>query len=394
MRIKLDYVWQPKAKGRTYTYYRRDGQQQRIAGEPGSAEFFADYQRIHASFEQPAQQSVAKPRSLRALIDDYKKTNKYLSKKPKTKKSYLRYLSVLEEDYGNLTVSTMPMPFVVALRDKYQDTPRTANGYIQILSILMKRAKEKGWITHNPAQGVELLDTGEGHRPWDEDEIAAFRAHWPLGTLERTAFEVALNTGQRGGDCAAMERVHIRDGVIAVKQLKLRGKRTKKRGQRRTSGGGRVWIPISNDLRRALDAWDARQQAWTEKRLNRTKPLPIHLDVKKMILTGEKGKAFSDGTFSHLINDASKAVPGLVVGAKVGGVTPHGLRSAAATRLKELRLSWDVIASITGHDTAEMVEHYTEQQRKAKLAIGALNAATGTATEQNLTATVKPDSEK
>ncbi|WP_379953506.1 tyrosine-type recombinase/integrase [Dongia sedimenti] len=71
------------------------------------------------------------------------------------------------------------------------------------------------------------------------------------------------------------------------------------------------------------------------------------------------------------------------------GVTPHGLRLSAATRLKELGLSWDVIASITGHDTKEMVEHYTEQERKAKIAIGVLNAATA---EQNATEIVKPGS--
>ena len=392
MRIKLDFIWQPKAKGRTYTYYRRDGQKIRIAGEPGSAVFFQDYQRIHANFETSIKRAPAtKPGSLKALIEDYKMTKKYLDKKPKTKKGYLRYLNVLETTYGHLPIATMPMPFVIALRDKYQDKPRTANGFVQVMSIIMKRAKEKGWITHNPAQGVELLDTGEGHRAWDEDEISAFRARWPLGTLERTAFELALNTGQRGGDCAAMERAHIKDGVIAVQQLKLKSKRRKKRrGQRSISGGGRVWVPISNDLRAALDAWDARQQAWIENRLNRKKPLPIHIDVKKMILTGEKGKAFTDGTFSHKINDASKEVPGLVVGAAVGGVTPHGLRLAAATRLKELGLSWDVIASITGHDTAEMVEHYTEQKRKAQIAIGRLNAATAGATEQNQSESVKP----
>jgi hypothetical protein len=199
MRIKLDYVWQPKAKGRTYTYYRRDRQQQRIAGEPGSAAFFADYQRIHATFEKPSQQPATRPGSLKALIEDYKTTKKYLSKKPRTKKIYLLYLGVLEQDYGGLTVCTMPTPFVVALRDKYQDTPRTANGYVQIMSILMKRA-------HNPAQGVELLDTGEGHRAWDEDEISAFRAQWQLGTLQRTAFELALNTGQRGSGAAIARR--------------------------------------------------------------------------------------------------------------------------------------------------------------------------------------------
>jgi hypothetical protein len=64
---------------------------------------------------------------------------------------------------------------------------------------------------------------------------------------------------------------------------------------------------------------------------------------------------------------------------------------APATRLKELGLSWDVIASITGHDTAAMVEHYTEQKRKAKIAINTLDAATAA---QNSNESVKPDPEK
>ena len=397
VRLKLDYIWQPKAKGRTYTYYRRAGQKIRIAGEPGSAEFLHDYQRIHATFEKPIHHSTAKPHSLKALIEDYKKTQKYLIKKPKTKKGYLLYLDVLETTYGHLPVATIPQPFVIALRDKYQDRPRTANFYVQVLSILMTRAKNLGWIKHNPAQGVELLETGEGHRPWGENEIALFRKRWPLGTLERTAFELALNTGQRVGDCATMERAHVNGGVIEVRQSKT-SKKGKTRKKRMISG--RVWIPISNDLRKALDAWDVRQQAWIDNRLNRKKPLPIHIDVKKMILTGEKGKAFGEGTFSHLINDACKEVkvqnaageevPALVVGMANGGVTAHGLRFTAATRLRELGLSWDVIAAITGHDTAEIVEFYSERKRKSELAVATLNAATAVDAEQAATESVKP----
>lgn len=46
----------------------------------------------------------------------------------------------------------------------------------------------------------------------------------------------------------------------------------------------------------------------------------------------------------------------------------------AGTRIEEVNvagsdtLSRDVIASITGHDRATMVAHYTEQKRKAQIA--------------------------
>ena len=98
--------------------------------------------------------------------------------------------------------------------------------------------------------------------------------------------------------------------------------------------------------------------------------------------------------FRHILIDAFGAVEGLSSGMKNRGVTAHGLRFTAATRLRELGCSWEDIAAITGHDTAEMIEHYTEQKCKAKLAIGRLDAATAAAPEQNQTETVKLGLEK
>jgi len=106
-----------------------------------------------------------------------------------------------------------------------------------------------------------------------------------------------------------------------------------------------------------------------------------------MLLTGERGRALTVDYFRHIIIDGSKEVEGLNSGMENAGTTTHGLRFTAATRLRELGLSWDVIASITGHDTAAMVEHYTEQKRKAEMAIDTLNAATAA---QNSNKSVKP----
>ncbi|MDY0870635.1 tyrosine-type recombinase/integrase [Dongia rigui] len=377
MLLKLKFIWRVTSKGRTYTYYRRGNEAIRINGEVGSATFFEHYRQIHTRFEKSDERPGAKVGSLKALIENYKETHQYLITKPKTKKSYLRYLNHLEEKYGHLPVATLPRPFVVALRDKHQSTPRTANGFIQAMSILMNRAKEIGWINHNPAEGVKLLETGDGHRPWEESEIEAFRACWALGTLERTAYEIALNTGQRGIDCVNMERGHVGDGVISVMQSKT---------------GERVWVPISHDLQVALDAWYGEREKWIADRLDRRNPLPVPLDVKTMILTGKRGRELAgEGTFSHLLNDAYKAVPGLSTGlhfdAAKSGVTSHGLRYTAATRLHELGCSKDVIASITGHDTIAMVEKYIQKKRKAQIAISSLDEATAA---QNSNQSVKP----
>jgi integrase len=74
--------------------------------------------------------------------------------------------------------------------------------------------------------------------------------------------------------------------------------------------------------------------------------------------------------------EAYRAVEGLPQGLATQGATTHGLRYAAATRLNELGMSFDVIASITGHDTVAMVKKYSTKKRDAKLAIAALDLAT------------------
>lgn len=59
-----------------------------------------------------------------------------------------------------------------------------------------------------------MLSTGDGHRLWEEEEISIYRNHWLLGTVKRTAFELTLNSGQRGSDVIAMECSHIKDEII------------------------------------------------------------------------------------------------------------------------------------------------------------------------------------
>ena len=74
--------------------------------------------------------------------------------------------------------------FVIALRDELADKPRTTNYVVSILRLLFSYAEDrprefllpKGWA--NPARRPKRLKTGDGHRPWEEIEIEAFRRTW------------------------------------------------------------------------------------------------------------------------------------------------------------------------------------------------------------------------
>jgi integrase len=339
--INLDYLNKIKARGRVYWYYRRTGQNIAIGLAPDEPGFGARYDEIHARFEAaPAGRLPAPEGTLAALIDGYKaKSPEYRKLKPTSKRAYDAYLTLLRDDHGKHQVRTMPRAFVFGLRDKYQETPRKANYIIQVLRAVLTFGVDRGWRADNPASKPKLLKpVGDGHRPFEESEIASFRECWPVGSLERACFELLINTGQRMSDIVAMARPHIAKGEIAVAQEKT---------------GARVWIPLSNDLNAALAPY-----------------LATHGHV--VLLVTRKAKKPTSWTISglqHLMRDAYRDA-GLP-----DDVTNHGGRYTAATILHELGCDWETIGAITGHETMAMVKKYTAKRRKARIAIGRLNRA-------------------
>lgn len=336
--IDLPYLQLYRSRQREYAYYRRNKRRVRITAPdgqpllPGDEGFMSAYEHIHATFEDQTTIPKATIGTLAHLIDHYKGSPDYLGKADKTRRDYARYLDLLKEKHGHLPVRTMPRDFVLGLRDKYADTPRKANYLLQILRLLFSYAMDRPstfGVTSNPAARPKTLKTGHGHRPWEESEISAFRSRWEIGTWERTAFELLLNTGQRGGDVIKMTRSNISNGIIQIRQSKT---------------GAHVGVPLSKDLRSALDPW-----------------LEQH---PHLALLGKMGV----DRFRHRMAAAYEA-------AGLHGVTTHGLRYTAATILRELGEDWETVAAITGHETMQMVRKYTTQKRRAQVAILHLDQA-------------------
>jgi integrase len=344
--VKLDmrYLYGPKKH--RYWYYRRNGRFIPITSPEGrrlqqdEAGFLGAYARIHASFGVESVEDTAIG-TLAHLIDVYRASPEFKRRKPKTQKDYGRYLDLLKAQHGHRSIAKLPREAVFRLRDEFQATPRTANYLVSVLRLVLSYAEDRKLTFHlpphwsNPARRPKKLETGEGHRPWEEVEIAAFRKRWPSTTLQRVLFEAFLNTGQRGGDIAPMIRQQYFRGEIAVAQQK-----TKKR----------VWIPASRDLHDALDPW-----------------LEQHEHV--VLFPTPSGRPLKEDNMRHLMRDAMRyaALP--------DECTLHGLRYTFATRAIELGLDWQTIESIVGHKTAEMAFKYTQQRRLARLAIVTLDAA-------------------
>lgn len=333
---KLDYLNTYESRGKWYGYYRRAGQRIRLRGEVGSPEFLRHYADVHRDFDaSQSPQPRIKSGSMNELITRYKSSADFAQLAARTKKEYVRFLDIIGELSGDMPVATMPRKFVLKLRDSLADKPRTANHMMAVLRLLMQHGIDLGYRETNPASRPKRLKEGDGFRAWEEHEITQFRDRWEIGTQERAAFELILYTGQRASDVRTMQRGQIRNNWISVRQQKT---------------GARVDIPLANALRMALEPWLANHDHLT-------------------LLPAPKGNPFDNSAFSKFMRKAY-AQADLPTDFKT-----HGGRYAAATRLRELRLGWEEIGAITGHDTAQMVRKYSEQKRAAKYGVDKMNAA-------------------
>ena len=221
------------------------------------------------------------------------------------------------------------------LRDRWQASLRRANAYVQILSILMEHANDKGLRTDNPAKGVQRLKGKGGWRAWAPEELAWFDG-LATGAM-RLAWLLALYTGQRESDVLGMTWSAIRDDVIKVTQDKT---------------DERLWIPLHPALKAELDA----------ARVART---------GMAIVASRAGRPYSlDGFRSIWHRALTKA------GLGEAGLTFHGLRKNAAGALAEAGATDSEIMAITGHKTRGMVSLYTRYAQQRALAKSAMRKLT------------------
>lgn len=329
--VKLPFLQIFRTKGKTYAYYRRGRQRVPLEGEVGSAAFLARYQEIHTSFERPAN-GDPEAGSFAALTRAFKESPDFRQLSKSAQRDYRWIIEKLAQRFGPLPVATMPRALVFKLRDELADKPRTANYTIAVLRRLLSFAVDHGYRSDNPALRPRLLKTSGGHRPWTDAEIERFRATWPAASAQRVAFELALHTGQRGGDLIRLTRHDYREGWISLRQSKT---------------GQPVDLPAAPALRAVLDPWLAATGA-------------------VVMLVTDTGRAFQIDNFRHVMRAAYEAA-GLPA-----DCTTHGLRYTTATILAEQGCDWPTIAAVTGHRTAEMVRRYTSRRRQASAAVDRL----------------------
>lgn len=183
-----------------------------------------------------------------------------------------------------------------------------------MLRVLIRHAINIGWLKNDPSLGIKRPKI-QRIRSWTDEEIETYRNHWALGTKQRLAFELFLNTGRRRSDVVRMAWSHITaENKIIVLQQKT---------------GRRLLIPLHRDLLTVIAA---------------TKRAHIS------ILTTMYGSPFTVDGFSQWMRDGITAA-GLPLDCQ-----PHGLRKATGRRLAEAGATAKMIMSILGHTTLAETE--------------------------------------
>jgi integrase len=296
------------ADGQIATYYYAWRGGPRINAEPSTPEFVRLYTEAHAARKRTAHGTVM------ALIGEFKAAAEFTTRSEASKKNYLRYLRMIETEFGDMPIRALSDPAVrgvfKAWRDGMADKPRTADYAWVTLARVLSVAKDRGRITVNPCErGGRIYQADRNEKIWGEAEIAKVLSVASSGM--KLALMLAIWTGQSQGD------------LLALRWSDYDGRRFR---LTRGKTGQAVVVRAGEPLRDLL---------------SRTKPLGPR------VLTNTRGAPWtSDGFRASWRKLCARA--GIV------GLSFHDLRGSAITRLALAGCTPPEIASVTGHALADV----------------------------------------
>lgn len=277
-------------------------------------QFVVAYATAHENRKKPA------AGSLFSLIAAYKATSEFGKLAARTKKDYLRFLGMVETEFGDMPIALAERPKARGIFKAWRDQLATARGDRQadyawgVLARVLSVAKDRGTITTNVCErGGKLYEVDRAEVIWKPEHIRAFAA---VASDElRFALILAVWTAQRQGDLIKLTWLQYDGTHIRLKQ----GKRK-----------ARVAIPVGAVLKAELDA-----------------RRPDNADGP--ILRNTRGQPWTGDGFRTSWGKACTAA-----GLDDTDVRFNDLRGTAVTRLALAGCTVPQIASITGHSLKDV----------------------------------------
>jgi integrase len=330
--IKLKYVNgfvnKDRNDGRARFYFRRRGSKAvPLPGLPGSEEFMSAYAMALAAQGEATEIGASRtsPGTINALVVAYYKSAAWHELGEETRHSRRRIIERFREQHGDKRVALLRDDHILHMLAKIEK-PTVKRNWLKAVRHLLRSAIPSMRKT-DPTAGFSIkLKKSKGHHTWTDQEIAQYRAYWPLGTQQRLAMEFALETASRRSEVVRLGPQHIRNGRIRIE---------------RTHGSGDVDIPVSSELQAACDAMPRE-----------------HLTY--IVTTAGKPRS-KLGLTTDFAEWATAA--GLPKCCRM-----HGLKKAGMRRLAEDGNTAHELMAISGHKTLTEVQRYTAEADRKRLA--------------------------
>lgn len=309
-------------KKRRYYYAWKGGP--RIKAKYGTPAFITEFN------EHIASKKTVSDATVFALIVEFKASSEYRVLSDKTKKDYLRYIALIEQEFGTMPIAAVEQKGARGVfktwRDGFADKPRKADYAWTVLARIFSVAKDRGRISVNPCErGGRLYEGGDRlDKIWSEAQLGLMIEKAPERIVD--ALMLAIWTGQREGDLIRL-RWSDYDGTY----IRLTQRKTIRHGK--VAKAKRVTIPVSPVLKTYLDS------------MKRVGPL---------VLTNSRAKPWTEDGFRSSWGDAL-----IDVGINED-LTFHDLRGSAVVRLALAECTVPEIATFTGHSLKD-VEHILDR---------------------------------
>ncbi len=321
-------------KGTWYSYFGRTlGYKPAIRIHPNYHDdpvaFRATYGRLLAEEERNAPVQKVKAGTVAAYGHQFLASARFKGYADNTKRNVRQSIDRLIEDYGDKSMAKLTPKAVQSIIDNSKRPDTTVNHMVKTLGMLAKLAIRDGVLTANPVNrnDVDIRRVKTKHTPpWPLEQCERFRERWPIGTKQRTAFEIGFHTARRGVGVCALQWAHLTGDELRAEQGKV--------------GEGAFFSVVRSGLREALDA--------TPK--------------DSLFVIGTARGQRSVKSFYNWFRDAANAA----------GVDPqlsfHGLRATAAVMALEAGCTEDEAMAITGHRSRTEFQRYVRDVRQQVLA--------------------------
>ncbi len=328
--------------GRLRWRFRHKGKTISLPESPGHPAFEAAYAAAACGLPAPKPAPVvrlplAAPRSLRACCEGVKRSAKWRQMEEVSRQDQSRvaerFLSrpVIDGEkatWGDMPIADVKRRHVNTILGEMADTPHAAGHVLRCIRKLVGYALDQEWIEADPTHRIEYRPAMRGHRAWTLQEMAAFERRWPTGSTPRLAYALALWTGSRRSDVAAIRWTDLEAEVLTIAHRKT---------------GATV----------VLDALP---------------PLLVELGVTprrgETVLVTAYGRPFSPKALTTRFRTwAGKA--------GLSGCTLHGLRKTFGAMLADDGATTKQIQGALGHTTLQQAELYTKSADRRRASKGA-----------------------